>query len=99
MAVGFKEIYSNTHEEYGLELLAGGLGLNNIIDWALRIECLAELPDEDSDSAYERCLVMTSAAMIERDDETALIRKLADMGSCGLMESLRMLTGSARRMW
>ena len=85
MAVGFKEIYSNTYEEYGLELLAGSLGLNNIIDWALRIESMAELPDEDSESAYERCLVMTSAAMIGRDDETALIWKLADMGSCGLM--------------
>ena len=84
MAVSMKELFQDTQRAYELQLIAGEIGINNVIEWIQRVESISELTEQDADCS-SHTLVVTAAAMLADGEEEAFVESLIRLECCGLI--------------
>lgn len=84
MAVSWKELFEDTQKTFGLRLIAGKTGINNVIGWTQRVESISELEEQDMQcTAYT--LAVTAASMLVEGEEKAFVETLIKLEYCGLI--------------
>lgn len=85
MSVSLKEIYYNTKKAYGLQMYAGEIGINNVIEWIQRIESIEELSGQNELWGEHTAVITTGEALPEKQDKIFFIEGLIQSGCCGLI--------------